>query len=98
MPIVLNSKQLRQAINFGLQSVASDYTLSSVVEVAPLIKEYGWRLLWITHDALLLHGPRKHREAVEAIVEHVMTKPRLEGFPSVPVEHSSGFNLWEVSR
>lgn len=98
MPIVLNSKQLRMAINHGLQSTASDYTLSSVIEVAPLIKPLGWRLLWVTHDAMLLHGPRKYAQEVTTLVTYVMTKPRLEGFPSVPVEHSTGYNLYEVSK
>jgi len=98
MPIVLNAKQLRQTINFSIQSVAGDYTLSSVVEFAPLIANYGWRLLWVTHDAALLHGPRKYLTQVREIVTAVMTAPRLDGFPSVPVEASWGTNLYEVSK
>lgn len=97
MPIILNAKQLRQIINFSIQSVAGDYTLSSMVELAPLIANYGWRVLWLTHDALLLHGPRKYVQVVRELVTQIMQRPRLEGFPSVPVEASVGFNLYEVS-
>lgn len=96
-PIVLNTKQIRQAVNAPVQGTASDHTLSSAIELVPLIKPLDSRLLWTTHDDILLHVNRKHLQEVKEITKYVMEKPRLPDFPSIKVEQKEGANLYEVS-
>lgn len=96
-PIVVNPKQIRQAVNAPIQGTASDYTLSSAIELMPLVKPLGVRLLWTTHDEILLHVPVKNLEKVKSITREIMEKPRVPGFPSVKTEIKVGQNLYQVS-
>lgn len=97
IPIVVNAKQLRQAVNAPIQSTASDYMLSSAVELWLILKQYDTRLLWLTHDSGLWHAPKKYLDKVIEIIKEIMEKPRIAGFPSVKTEYSYGQNLYEVS-
>jgi len=105
-PIVLNPKQVRQAVNSPIQGTASDYTLTSAIELNPLVKEFDSRILWTTHDEILFNANRKYvwKDSDNKVcgplfdlVRHVMEKPRFSGFPSVKVEAKIGANLYEVS-
>jgi uracil-DNA glycosylase family 4 len=105
-PVVTNPKQIREAINAPIQGTASDYTLTSSIELHPLVKEFDTRILWTTHDEILFNANRKYVYKNEQnqvvgpladLVRHVMEKPRFEGFPSVKVEMKVGANLYEVS-
>lgn len=96
-PIVLSPKQIRQAVNAPIQGTASDYTLSSAIELWPLLDQYDSRLLWTTHDEILLNVNKKYQREVQELVQYVMEKPRVEGFPSVKTEIKVGNNLYEVS-
>lgn len=97
MPIILNNKQVRQSINFPIQSVASDYMLSAAIKLRELLKQYDTRLLWLTHDSGLWHVLVKHLEQVKSLVKEVMETPQLPGFPSVKVDMHWGQNLHAVS-
>lgn len=96
-PIVLSPKQIRQAINSPIQGTLSDYTLSSAIAITRRIKHLRSRLLWTTHDEILLHVHRDHLDEVRSIVLEEMTQPRYVGFPAIPVEIKLGNNLWEIS-
>lgn len=98
MPIILNKHQLRQIVNFPIQSIASDYTLTSALELthAGHFKRLGARLLWTTYDSMLIHGRRDNIDELVATVKHVMERPRLPDWPGVKVDVSTGYNLYEV--
>lgn len=96
-PIVLNPKQIRQAINAPIQGTASDYTMTAAIELCPLIKPYDSRLVWTTHDEILLHVNRKHLDEVKSVTREVMQKPRFPGFPSIKVEMKEGNSIYAVS-
>lgn len=108
-PLVLNPKQVRQSVNAPIQGTASDYTLTSAIELNPLVKEFDTRILWTTHDEILFNANRKYVYAQDVngkkevggplfdLVKHVMEKPRFPGFPSVKVEAKIGNNMYEVS-
>lgn len=96
-PIVLNARQIRQGINSPVQSVAGDYTLSAAIELWRYLKQYKSRLLWITHDSMLLHVFNQYLDQVVNMAIEVMEKPRLPGFPSVKVDVAKGKNLYDVS-
>lgn len=96
-PLVVNPKQIRQAVNAPIQGTASDYTLSSMIELMPMVKPLGARLLWTTHDEILLHSPKKRRKEIIDMMKYVMEKPRCDGFPSVKTEQKYGANLYEVA-
>lgn len=99
-PIVLNKKQLRQGINASVQSLASDYTVTSAIELHAILRtgQYGklTRILWTTYDSMLLNVERKYLDQVKQLVQTTMTTPRFEGFPSISVDIATGDNLYEV--
>lgn len=96
-PLVVNPKQVRQAINAPIQGTLSDYTMSSAVEMMPQVRALGGRLLLTTHDEILLHVPRSHEKEIATYAKQVMMQARYPGFPVIPVEIKTGSNLWEVS-
>lgn len=97
-PLVLDHRQLRQAINFPIQSTAGDYVIMSMIEIAPLIAQYGGRLLLNVHDALKFEYPKKNRDIILPIIKHVMEKPKVEGFPSVKVVCKVGQNFGQMKK
>lgn len=97
-PLVCNAKQLRQIINAPVQSAASDYTLTSALELRTALPKYRARMLWTTYDSILINALERYKEDIADMVVKVMTKPRTPGGPSVPVEYKYGKNLYEVSE
>lgn len=103
-PLVLNSKQLRQIINAPVQSIASDYTLTSAIELHNRLRPesgrlpYGdlTRILWTTYDSMLLHVHKDYADEVEALAISIMIKPKGPGLPSVAVDVTKGENLYDV--
>ena len=85
-PVVLDHKALRQAINFPIQSNASDYCLYSMIELAPLLARYNSYIILMVHDSLVVESDRRFRAEVTALIKEVMQKPRFEGYPSIKVD------------
>lgn len=97
-PVVMQHKQLRQAINFPIQRTASMYNLTSMIELAPLLREFNSYLLLNIHDCLVVESDRRCRHEVVALMKRVMEKPRFEGFPSVKVDVKVGDNLGKMMK
>lgn len=96
-PIIANPKQIRQAVNAPIQGTASDYTLSSAVEMYKELRKMDSRILWTTHDSILLNVNKKYSKEVEEYATYTMQKPRTEGFPAVKVDSKHGRSVWDVS-
>lgn len=92
-PVVLDHKALRQAINFPIQSNASDYCLLSMVELQPLLARFNSHIILMIHDALVVESDRRYRKEVMALIREVMQKPRFEGYPSIKIDMKVGDNL-----
>lgn len=107
-PLVMDHKQLRQAINFPVQGDATDYNLTSMYELGhPDHAKYefaralaalnSWIILNV-HDALVIESDRRYRNEVIALVREVMQKPKFPGYPSVKVDVKVGDNLGNVKE
>jgi uracil-DNA glycosylase family 4 len=92
-PVVLDHKALRQAVNFPVQSNASDYCLTAMIELAPLLKQYNSHIILMIHDSLVVESDRRYRREVMALIKSVMEKPRFEGYPSIKIDMKVGDNL-----
>jgi uracil-DNA glycosylase family 4 len=92
-PVVLDHKALRQAVNFPIQSNASDYCLTSMTELAPMLAKYNSFVVLMVHDAIVVESDRRYRQQVIALIREVMQKPRFDGYPSVKVDVKVGDNL-----
>lgn len=97
-PLIVNDHQLRQAMNYQLQSVASDYTLTSAVRLEHRLQQLDTHLLFVEHDALYYEVNKKYLPEVVALIHEVMESPPVEGLPSIRVEVDTGPNLAELKR
>lgn len=95
-PIVLDHKQLRQAVNFPIQSTASDYTLCSALKLHELLPQFDSRILLLIHDSILMNVARKHLQAVMDLVRETMETRWIDWIPSIKVDMKVGNNWFEA--
>ena len=95
-PLVLDHKGLRQALNFPIQSTASDYNLMSMIKLAPLLRQYNSWILLNIHDALMIESDRRYRPQVMTLTRQVMEEEKFPGYPSIRVDIKVGDNLGNV--
>lgn len=97
-PCVMDHRELRQALNFPVQSVATDYNLLSMIELAPLLVQYNSWVLLNIHDNLVVESDRRYRSEVMALVREVMEKPKFADYPSIRVDMKVGDNLGQTHK
>jgi len=92
-PVILDHHELRQAINFPIQSPASDIVLVSLIELAERLREFNSFVLIDVHDALWIEYDLRFEKQVIRLVREVMERPKWPGAPNVPVEIKVGKNI-----
>lgn len=93
------SSRLEPAIaNFKIQGTASHWTLASAIELNHMLHKYDSRILLLVHDSIVMRVPHCFIHEVAQLVKSIMEKPKLNGFPSVPVEIKVGPNWFETER
>lgn len=97
-PLVLDHRSLRQALNFPIQATASDYNLLSMIELAPLLRQYNSWIVLNIHDCLVIEQDRRYRSEIMALVKSVMQKEHFPGYPSIKVDCKIGDNLGIVKK
>lgn len=99
-PLIVNDHQLRQAVNYEIQSTASDYTLSSAIRLDYKLRalDLDAHLLFIEHDALYLEVAKSDLIKAVDLIKLVMESPPLPGLPSIKTEVDVGPNLAELER
>jgi DNA polymerase-1 len=70
----------RQAVNFPVQSTASDLLLLSLPPVADVASRHGCTLRATIHDSLIVTGTRRHLEQTVTEAAWIMTHPDLSAF------------------
>lgn len=95
-PIVMDHRQLRQAVNFPIQSTASDYTLSSALILHELLGQFDSRILLLIHDSILMNVARKHLQKVMDLVRETMETKWVDWIPSIKVDMKVGNNWFEA--
>lgn len=88
-----NYEVLNQGVNFPIQSLASDITLSSAIELHYAARHLDSYVLWLVHDAIVCEVNKRHLTEFVQLMESIMTKPRFEGIYGVPVEIKVGDSL-----
>lgn len=96
LPLMLDDKPRRQAGNYDIQSVGSDYLLTSAIELHNLLNQYDSRILFTVHDSIVLHIAKKYLGQVLALAREIMTQPRIANMPAVNIEAKVGSNWYEV--
>lgn len=94
-PILDNHREIRQALNFPIQSIASDVCLTSLIELHAKLAEWDSYVIWTVHDSILFEVSRKFFTEVTTIIKEVMTKPRHETLPSLKVDITAGENYYD---
>ncbi|HEX6827018.1 MAG TPA: DNA polymerase, partial [Nitrospiraceae bacterium] len=95
-PIIMDPEQFRQAINFKIQSIASDHPLISAIELAERLREFNSYFLIDCHDALWIEYDLKHELEVVRLTREVMERPKFPGAPNVPAEIKVGPNIHDT--
>lgn len=95
-PIILDHKGLRQAINFPIQSQASDHVLLAALELVERLREFNSFFLLDVHDALWIEYDLRYEAQVCRLVREVMERPKHPGFPNIPVELKVGPNIGQT--
>lgn len=92
-PMIMDHRELRQAINFPIQSPASDHVLISLIELAEALKEYDSYFLIDVHDAMWIEYALKYEAEVCRLVRRVMERAKFPGWPNIPVDIKVGPNI-----
>lgn len=96
-PVILDHKSLRQAINAPIQTTASDYNLTSMIELEPALTRYNSFIILNIHDSLVVEYDLRYESEVAACVREYMEQPRF-GFPSVKVDQKAGLSLGKLAK
>lgn len=91
-PLILDPSWRSQVINFPIQSGAGDYTLSSIIELYPLLLPLDAHILFDVHDSIVMEVNKKHLPEALDIVKQVMEKPKV-GLGSIKVDIKVGEHL-----
>jgi len=75
--IVKKGHAARQAVNFPIQSMASDITSIATIRVFNKLKEFGFKskIIMTIHDAIVLEVPRDELNKVIKIIRGEMERP-----------------------
>lgn len=63
----------REAINFPVQSTASDLTLLSAIRLQPKLKGRA-KIINLVHDSIVLEVPKKHLNEIAKLTQKVMSE------------------------
>lgn len=97
-PVILDHKELRQAVNFPIQGTSSEYNLISMIELAPLLHQFNSWIILNIHDSLVIECDRQYRREVYELAKSVMERPKFAGFPSIKVDAKVGDSLGQVKK
>jgi DNA polymerase-1 len=85
-------KALNQALNFPLQSLASDVMLSSLIELHSMLEPYDAHICFSVHDSILFEVRKDNLQVVLDLIKAVMTRPRFPEIGSVDIDLAYGPN------
>ena len=94
MPQMINHIK-NQAVNFPIQSLASDICLSAGIRLDQQLGDLG-RVLFTVHDSLVFEVREEAKEEAIALIERVMITPPMETVAKFAVDIEVGPSLGEV--
>jgi len=97
-----NPRVLKQAVNFGIQSTAGDVTLTAIIRLHPMLKQYDSYILFDVHDAIVFEVSKKYAHIVLPLIKETMEAPPFPelapDFPQIPVEVYYGKNWGQAEK
>ena len=96
MPNLVNSIK-NQAVNFPIQSLASDTCLDALIRLNILLPRMGLgRVLFTVHDSIVFEIPEDRVLEAAEVVEQAMITPSYQTHVKYAVDIEVGYNLGEV--
>ena len=80
----------REALNFPLQSTASDFTLESLIKLEPMLRGSATPRITV-HDSLVFNVHRKDVYEVAQTIREVMEDTEIKDIVPTPVEFKTGY-------
>jgi uracil-DNA glycosylase family 4 len=95
-----NPRALKQAVNFPIQSTASDVTLSALIKLHEMLKPYDTHILFAVHDAIVFEVHKAWRHITIPMIMNVMQAPQFDGidFPGIPADFKIGRSWGEAHQ
>lgn len=92
--LILDGDQdmLNKAVNFPIQSAASDTTLAAMVKLCALLPQYDSFPIIMVHDSLVFDLANKYLDVTLPLIKRTMEAPQFPGAPSIEVELAVGPN------
>lgn len=75
----------REAVNFLIQSTASDLVISQLCEVSDHLPELDGQMLITVHDSMVFEMPEKNVDKLKPFLDHWITERVAEKFDWLPV-------------
>ena len=79
-----------QAVNMPIQCLASDCTLSALVELHPILRALDSYIWFPIHDSIVFEVSKANLNEALRQITNVFTSPRFPGMPGIPIEISVG--------
>lgn len=89
---------LNKAVNFPIQSAASDTTLSAMVKLCNLLPQYDSFPIIMIHDSLVFDLSIAHLHETLPLIKSVMESPQFPGAPAIEVELAVGPNWGQTKE
>jgi DNA polymerase-1 len=89
---LLDPKQSRQLVNAMVQGPAGDYTLTSLIQLHELLKQYKSYAMFVVHDSVVFQLHKQYLGKTIPLIHEVMESHRWDGFPDLKVEFTIGPN------
>jgi len=88
-----------QAVNFPIQSLASDICLSALIRLARILPEKGLgHVLFTVHDSLVFEVPADRMEEAIAVITYEMERPPFDTNTPFKVDIDWGPSLGDVQK
>jgi DNA polymerase-1 len=85
---------LNEAVNFPIQSLSTDCSLTSVVELHEQLKGWDSYVLIAIHDSIVFEVATRNLDEVMHLIHDSMTKSKLPGIPGLPIDFKIGMESW----
>ena len=87
----MRSKAKRQAVNFKIQSTASEIVIDTLCAINPEIKDLGGQMLITVHDSLVFEIPPESLPQIPALIQRYGVDRVAKKYPWLPVPFS-----WDI--
>ena len=91
MTYKMKNKAERQAVNFKIQSTASDIVIDTLCAINPEIENLGGQMLITVHDSLVFEMPPENLSKIPALIQQYGVDRIAKKYPWLPVPFS-----WDV--